>query len=224
MVSYSWFCVNFPVCIQRQLFPCDPFFFFFFSEWPWPFSNWPVSPSLRDVCPFWFLDLSTQGWDNKVIQLVHVAATTHVALVNPPHPALPAPPQVKFISTVKTWQHRLSCHCLAAGYPLCRRVPPLSRTTGLRWGSPRSSSSSSFSVPSSPYALGPSSSSRTIPNTSALTWAWRMYSSLISTHQKRGSTLLDRWSYMDREDMTSTDTGKHSCHILQREFLTNDEE
>lgn len=35
-----------------------------------------------------------------------------------------------------------------------------------------------------------------------------MYLSLILTHPKRGSMLLDRLSYMDREDMTSTDTGR----------------
>lgn len=146
-----------------------PVIWFFFSEWSWPFSCWPVTPLLRDLSPFLFLDLSMKGWDNTVNQLVHVAGTTYAALVNPPHPALLALPQVKFIATDTTWQHRLSCHCRAAGYPLCRQVPPLSRTTGLRWGSQRSSSCSSFSVPSSPYALGPSSSSRTIPSTSALT-------------------------------------------------------
>ncbi len=138
-----------------------------FSETSWPSSCWPVTPSLRDLCPFWFLDLSMQGWDNKIAQLVHAATTTPVALGNLPRPALLIHPQAKLLSTVRTWRHRLSCHCRAAGYLPCRRVPPLFRTTGLRWGSPRSLSSSSFSVPSSPYASGPSSSSRTIPSTNA---------------------------------------------------------
>lgn len=133
-------------------------------------------------------------------------------LLTHPHPPSWLLPHANYISTVATWRHRLSCHCRAGGYPLCRRAPPLSRTTGPRWGSPRSSSSSLFSVPSSPYASGPSSFSRTIPSTSALTWAWRMCSSPILTRPKRGSTPLDRWSYMDREDMMSTDTGKDQQH------------
>jgi len=132
---------------------------------------------------------------------------------------------------VKLWRRQLYCHCQAAGYPLCHRVPPLSRTTGLHWGCRRSSSSSLFSVPSSRYASGPSFSSRTIPSTSALTWAWRTCSSLILTHPRRASMLRARRSYMEKEDLMNTDTGKHRemkcylviqtncCHILSWFFI-----
>lgn len=187
------------------------------SESSWPFSCWSVTSSLRDLGPFWFLDLPVQGWDNKVNQPVHAATKTPVALGNQRDPAH----QVKSNSTATTWRHRLCCRCRAVGYPLCHLAPPLSLTTGLPWGSLRSSSSSSFSVPSSPYASGPFSSSRTIPSTSVLTWAWRMCSSLILTHPKRGSMLQDRWSYMDKEDMTSTDTGKEQkCLSVLFEKMT----
>lgn len=63
-------------------------------------------------------------------------------------------------------------------------------------------------MPSSLYALGLSSSSRTTQNTSALTWVWKMCWFHISRLPRGLSILVNRWSYMDKGATMNTDTGK----------------